>query len=327
MATEAKQREVSVIHVPASAEAERGWAGKNPAGVWLSGNLKKKGHGGFGMKQWKEYFFVLYREKRELRYYKRAVRESLHLQRDCRSSSRPTCACRFEPSGAIAVSACPSRSTVCSPWTVLSTFATCTRGSSAVRRRAWARSQVCVAVLTMYDGAPGTRFDLIIRSMGDSHYPGEFNEQFEKPWFQFKERVFRLLAPDASVRWALRNCHTRLVHSRQFGCDVWCVAVQGVVVGHTACHEARCGTPRGYFGAGEPETAGVAHWHVPRRPHLDRATWPCNSDDVATVAAVGSGYGFRRVRWQGCGSRQVASVDFVRGVSNGSWALKATAAP
>lgn len=80
MATEAKQREVSVIHVPASAEAERGWAGKNPAGVWLSGNLKKKGHGGFGMKQWKEYFFVLYREKRELRYYKRAVRESLHLQ-------------------------------------------------------------------------------------------------------------------------------------------------------------------------------------------------------------------------------------------------------
>ena len=74
---------------------------------------------------------------------------------------------------------------------------------------------VCVAALTMYDGAPGTRFDLIIRSMGDSHYPGEFNEQFEKPWFQFKERVFRLLAPDASVRWALRNCRTRLVHSRQ----------------------------------------------------------------------------------------------------------------
>ena len=145
MATEAKQREVSVIHVPASAEAERGWAGKNPAGVWLSGNLKKKGHGGFGMKQWKEYFFVLYREKRELRYYKRAVRGSLHLQRDCRSSSRPTCACRFEPSGAIAVSACPSRSTACSPWTVSSTFATCTRGSSAVRRRAWARSQVCAS--------------------------------------------------------------------------------------------------------------------------------------------------------------------------------------
>ena len=155
MATEAKQREVSVIHVPASAEAERGWAGKNPAGVWLSGNLKKKGHGGFGMKQWKEYFFVLYREKRELRYYKRAVRAKWGHS----SVSVP-----IEEHGVFPM-------------------------------------DCIVDIRDVHKGKfGGTRFDLIIRSMGDSHYPGEFNEQFEKPWFQFKERVFRLLAPDASSK-------------------------------------------------------------------------------------------------------------------------------
>ena len=44
----------------------------NPANVWLSGSLKKKGRHWFS--RWNEYWFVLYKGVRELRYYKRVVR-------------------------------------------------------------------------------------------------------------------------------------------------------------------------------------------------------------------------------------------------------------
>lgn len=36
--------------------------------------------------------------------------------------------------------------------------------------------------------------------MGRSHYPGEFTEHDERPWFQYTERILQLMAPDASVR-------------------------------------------------------------------------------------------------------------------------------
>jgi len=55
------------------------------------------------------------------------------------------------------------------------------------------------AGLTLVSATTATRFDVIVRTMGDSHYPGEFKDEFERPWFQYKEKVLHLVAPDAKV--------------------------------------------------------------------------------------------------------------------------------
>ena len=74
MAAEAKASDPRVIHVPDTAEADRMPTGSNPARVWLSGSLKKKGRRAWS--PWNEYWFVLYRGHKELRYYKTVVRHS-----------------------------------------------------------------------------------------------------------------------------------------------------------------------------------------------------------------------------------------------------------